>query len=112
MNDQLQKALTEFVNRAIQLIDTGAAQLPAVLQDIVAYALFDAWFFTILGVGFLLIGLAGLILFWSNDHGDGGFVAVAGLIVGGIMAPSGIYHVYYVTHFPRLVILDYIRGLL
>ena len=119
MNPDLSHALTQFVTQATSLLEAGTAQLPAVLNDIVAYKLFDAWFGVFLGVGFLALAGLGVILYATHgDHyGDfkeplGMFLVVVGSAFGLLFTLMGVYSVYYVTHFPRLVILDYLKGLL
>jgi hypothetical protein len=119
MNDQLQNALTDFVNRLTVLVDSGTAQLPAVLQDIIAYKLFSAWFDAFIGV--VLLAIAAALVIWGaaapdDDYSDRRPVswtasAIIGLM-GVLFTVGGAWHVYYVTHFPRLVILDYLKGLL
>ena len=114
MNPDLAHALTQFVNHATTLLDAGTAQLPAILNDIVAYQLFDAWFGLHLGVGLLALGVLSLLLFaCSNDYSGWDTAGALGMLVGFIggllFTLTGIYHIYYVTHFPRLVILDYLK---
>lgn len=117
VNNELQTALTAFVNQATTLLNSGTAQLPAVLNDIVAFKLFDAWFSVYLGA--VLIGAAvvlGAISILADDWaewpiGTGILSVIVGLF-GFIFTTGGIYQVYYVTHFPRLVILDYLKRLL
>ena len=115
MEPDLAHALTQFVNHATSLLDAGTAQLPAILTDIVAYQLLDAWFTVCLGIGFLALAAVGFLLYASSeDNLDwkepvGFFSALGGLVFGALFTLSGIYHIYYVTHFPRLVILDYLK---
>ena len=110
MNPDLAHALTQFVNHATTLLDAGTAQLPAVLNEIIAYQLFDAWFTVWLGIGLLAVGVVGWLVMASSDGYDMGepfgFITST---VGLLFLTGGIYHVYYVTHFPRLVILDYLK---
>ena len=114
MSPDLSHALTQFVNHATTLLDAGTAQLPAVLNDIVAYHLFDAWFGIFLGAGFLTIGVLGFIVMFNCDEANdwgivGGAIGFLGVSAGLVLTLVGIYRVYYVTHFPRLVILDYLK---
>ena len=117
MNPDLAHALTQFVNHATTLLDAGTAQLPAVLNDIIAYQLFDARFAVWLGIGLLPVGVVGWLVMASSDGYDWaeplGFITGIGGTIGGLLfLTRGIDHVYYVTYFPRLVILDYLKGLL
>jgi hypothetical protein len=117
MNDQLQNALTDFVNRLTALVDSGTAQLPAVLQDIIAYKLFSAWFHVFFGVGGLALATLLAVVAVSRDEYSESKVVFTVLgvisgIIGVLFALGGTYSVYYVSHFPRLVILDYLKGLL
>ena len=69
-------------------------------------------------IGVVIIALGGLIFslefVGDNNYNDGGF-AIGGVIL--VLIGIGIfglstYSYYYATHFPRLVILDYLRGIL
>lgn len=131
MSPDLEKALTEFLNQGNSLIGQGMNQLPDVLKDIVAYSIAKDQFSIVISVTVGLILFFGAFLTASRVYknarersvklgytslvdGDdlifSGILVVAGMIA--LLVAIGVsWDLYYVTHFPRLVILDYLRGL-
>jgi hypothetical protein len=118
MNPELQKQLALFVQKMIDLVNAGTAQLPAVLQDIVGAAIMSANFLWWIGLVILVVGIALFIigLYVADGYcsdGVGFFMCgLVGTLGGGILVAMNWYLYLYATRFPRLVILDYLKGLL
>ena len=114
MPEELKKALVDFVMNMIALVQNGVdQQLPLVLQDIVGAAILSATVWWWAGIGMLLIGI---LLIWQEVYWEAeGFLGIPGvlsILVGIVVIPINWYSYIYATRFPRLVILDYLRGLL
>jgi membrane-bound ClpP family serine protease len=113
MTPEITDALQEFVRRMIDLANSGADQLPAVLQDIVGAAILQATVGWWAGVALAVLGVLMIVYeFTMGEEGIAGFFGLTIVIIAGLLVTGSWYDFYYATNFPRLVVLDYLKGLL
>ncbi len=118
MNDELKKALETFILKLTDLVNSGTDQLPGVLQDIVGWEILEGAIVNFFGLMFLGLGM------WTirrrkkispctdpNLYELSGLAGVLIIILGVISLIKGIPKFFYAYLFPRLVILDYLKGL-
>lgn len=113
MPEELKVALVSFVQRLIDLVNSGADQLPAITKDIIGAALLNATVWWWFGVAIIVIGV--IVILLDCYVFEDGFASIVGVlmgILGGAFIAYNQYAYMYTTRFPRLVILDYLKGLL
>ena len=122
MNEELKQQLTQFLAKALDVAEKGinatGEQIPLILQEIVNYQTVYGVVNSVLIVLFLILGI---ILFfvarWGEDNDNFPVLAVG--LVGSVISAflSGVCLVNATVLIkalvaPRLVILEYLKGLL
>lgn len=124
MNKELEQCLTQFINKALDVankgIDTAGEQIPLILQEIIQWQLLSAIGFTALFTAISVLGFALSYYLYrkykSLDFDDDLFIAII-ISIGSLAVFSAslicnLPTIIKVLTAPRLVILEYLKGLL
>ena len=122
MNEELKNQLAQFLEKALDVankgIDTAGEQIPALLQEIVNYQIAYGVFCSALAVlFFILIAISFFIARWGEDK-DNFTLIITG--ISGFIISTFLTSVCFIKAMvlikalsaPRLVILEYLKGLL
>ena len=115
MNPELQRAITELITT----VNSGAAQLPAVIQEKLTWSTTAHTIFLLFGIILVSVGMA--VFYHGKQMKDtcysdkrpatmacGGIVAV----IGGIYILYNSHELIMITVAPKLYILEWLRHLL
>ena len=126
MNEELQQALTQFLTASLNAVEKGATiageQIPIVLQEIVQWKIASS---AVGFVGFLLLSIVLAIVAlkcWKQiNPGTDEFCVPIGVCAGicSIISPvlflmscEQLYNLIKVLTAPRLVIIEFLKGML
>lgn len=124
MNEELKNQLTQFLGKALDVankgIDTAGEQIPMILQEIVQWQLLSAIGFVALFTTISIFGFALSYLLYRKykeiNYDDDLFVSIIiSLVSLSIFIASLLVNlptIIKVLTAPRLVILEYLKGLL
>jgi hypothetical protein len=124
MNEELKNQLSQFLAKALDVaekgIDTAGEQIPALLQEIVQWQLFSAIGFVALFTTISILGFAFSYYLYRDykqtNYDDNLYISIiSAVVVLFIFFASLICNlpiIIKVLTAPRLVILEYLKGLL
>ena len=125
MNKELEQCLMQFVSKALDVankgIDTAGEQIPMILQEIIQWQLFSAIGFLVLFTTISITGFALSCFLYrkykqADQDVDDLFTAIISALVSLLFFGASLLYnlptIIKVLVAPRLVIIEYLKGLL
>lgn len=124
MNNELQEALTAFLTKSLDVVEKGVnmagEQIPLVLQEIIQW---EIWSSTIGFVIALIISVCLAIAGWfcskrmrmirdDFPFDLGAIVSFGGALLAFAISMGNLYHMIKALTAPRLVIIEFLKGML
>ena len=122
MNEELKNQLAQFLEKTLDVvekgIDTAGEQIPALLQEIVNYQIAYGVFCSVLAVLFFILIAISLLIARRGEDKDNFTLLITG--ISGFIISIFLTGICFIEatvlikalSAPRLVILEYLKGLL